>query len=393
MPIKPRIAAFERDMTAWRRDIHAHPELCFEERRTAAVVADLLRRFGCDAVATGIAETGVVGVIHGRGGPNGRSIGLRADMDGLPVPEANDFAHASRHPGKMHACGHDGHTAMLLGAARYLAETRDFAGTVNVIFQPAEEGGGGARRMIEEGLFDRFPCDAVYGLHNWPESPAGEIAVRAGAMMAATDQFTITLKGRGGHAAMPHLGVDPVLAGANLVVALQSLVSRNTAPTEAAVLSVTMFHAGTASNVIPPTAQLDGTVRTLSAADRDRMEEGLRRMVHSVAGGFGAEATVDYRRGYPVTVNTAAEADRAAHAAAGVVGVGKVRRDFAPSMAAEDFGYMLEQKPGAYVWLGQGGSGLGCSLHNPRYDFNDEMLSVGASFWAELAENELPLSS
>lgn len=391
MPINPRIAAFERDMVAWRRDIHAHPELCYEERRTAGVVADLLRRFGCDHVETGVAETGVVGVIRGRGAPGGgvKALGLRADMDALPVTEANDFAHVSRHAGKMHACGHDGHTVMLLGAARYLAETRNFAGTVNVVFQPAEEGGGGGKRMIEEGLFQRFPCDAVYGMHNWPELPAGVVGVRAGAMMAATDQFSITVSGHGAHAAMPHLGVDPVLAGSHIVVALQSLVSRATAPAEAAVLSVTMFHAGSASNVIPPSAQLDGTVRTLSAESRDRMEAGLRRVADSVAAGFGATATVEYRRGYPVTVNSPDGADAAARAAARVVGADKVLRDFAPSMAAEDFGYMLEELPGAYIWLGQGGSALGCALHNPRYDFNDAMLSVGASLWAELVEGEL----
>lgn len=391
MPINPIIAGYQADMTSWRRDIHAHPELCFEEERTAAIVADLLRRFGCDAVTTGVAATGVVGTIHGRNGPGERAIGLRADMDALPILEANDFAHVSRHTGKMHACGHDGHTTMLLGAARYLAETRRFDGTVQVIFQPAEEGGGGARRMMDEGLFSRFPVDAVYGMHNWPELPPGSVAVRAGAMMASTDQFTIIVRGHGAHAAMPHLGVDPVLTASHIVVALQALVSRATAPSEAAVLSVTMFHAGSATNVIPPSAQLDGTVRSLSPEARDRMEAGLRRVVEHVAASFGATATVEYRRGYPVTVNTALEADIAARAAAQVVGAGQVLRDFTPSMAAEDFGYMLEEKPGAYIWLGQGGSALGCALHNPRYDFNDEMLAVGASLWAALVEDQLPL--
>ncbi|WP_029007774.1 M20 aminoacylase family protein [Azospirillum halopraeferens] len=388
MPIINRIAAFRDDMTAWRRDIHAHPELAYEERRTADLVAARLESFGIE-VHRGLAETGVVGTLRGRGAGTG-AIGLRADMDALPMAEANSFDHASRHPGKMHACGHDGHTAMLLGAARYLAETRAFDGTVHFIFQPAEEGSAGALRMIEEGLFERFPCDRVYGLHNWPELPAGVIAVHPGPVMAAADKFTITVEGHGAHAAMPHRGVDPVLVGAHIITAVQSLVSRGTDPMDRAVVSVTWVEAGTTFNVIPAEARLNGTIRTLRPETRARIHEQLTRLAVAVADGFGAVATVDIQPGYPPTVNSRTEAEEAAAIAARVVGDANVIWNPDPTMGAEDFGYMLRERPGCYIWLGHGGDGPGCRLHNPRYDFNDEILSIGASYWATLVETVLP---
>ncbi|MGQ9370973.1 M20 aminoacylase family protein [Azospirillum sp. ST 5-10] len=389
MPIIDRIAAFSADMAAWRRDIHAHPEIAYEETRTAELVATTLESFGV-AVHRGLAGTGVVGSLRGRGGGN-RAIGLRADMDALPMAEANDFPHASRHPGTMHACGHDGHTAMLLGAARYLAETRAFDGTVHFIFQPAEEGLAGARRMMEEGLFERFPCEQVFGLHNWPELPAGTIAVHPGPVMASADKFIVTVAGHGAHAAMPHRGVDPVLVGAHIITAAQSLVSRGTDPLDSAVVSVTWVEAGTTFNIIPAEARLSGTIRTFRPETRARIHEQLRQLATSVAAGFGAAATVEILPGYPSTVNSEAEADLAAAVAARVVGPDKVRWNPAPSMASEDFGFMLQARPGCYVWLGQGGDGAsGCLLHNPGYDFNDAVLAVGASYWATLVETVLP---
>ncbi|PWC43504.1 M20 aminoacylase family protein [Azospirillum sp. TSO22-1] len=390
MPVINRIAEFHADMTAWRRDIHAHPELAYEEHRTADLVAAKLEAFGI-AVHRGLGGTGVVGTLTGRGG-GGRAIGLRADMDALPMPESNDFAHASTTPGKMHACGHDGHTTMLLGAARYLAETRNFDGTVHFIFQPAEEGKAGARAMIEQGLFRQFPMERVFGMHNWPDLPPGTMAVHPGAVMAAADQFTITVEGRGSHAAMPHLGVDPVLVAAHILTAAQSLVSRGTDPQDAAVVSVTWVQAGTTFNVIPNEALLHGTIRTFRPETRTRVHEQFARLASSVALGFGATARLEIRPGYPPTVNSEAEARVAAEVAARVVGAANVTWNPPPSMGAEDFGYMLHETPGAYVWLGQGGSGLGCTLHNPHYDFNDEMLPVGASYWATLVETVLPRS-
>ena len=392
MPIINRIAEFHADMTAWRRDIHAHPELGYEEHRTSDIVAAKLAEWGI-AVHRGLADTGVVGTLKGRG-EGTRAIGLRADMDALPMPEANTFDYASRHDGKMHACGHDGHTTMLLGAARYLAETRNFDGTVHFIFQPAEEGRGGGRRMVEEGLFRQFDCEQVYGLHNWPEMPANTIAVHPGPVMAAADQFTITVEGHGGHAAIPHKAVDPVLVAAHIITAVQSLVSRSTDPADSAVVSVTWVQAGTTYNVIPNEAKLHGTVRTFAEATRTRIEQQLARMAENIAAGFGAKASLEFRPGYPPTVNTEAEARVAAAAAAKVVGATNVTWDPDPTMGAEDFGYMLRERPGAYVWLGHGAhSGPGCRLHNPHYDFNDDILTTGASYWATLVETILPRSA
>jgi hippurate hydrolase len=390
MPIINRIAEFHADMTAWRRDLHAHPELGFEEFRTSDLVAARLAEWGIE-VERGIGGTGVVGTLHGaHPAREARVIGLRADMDALPMQEENDFPHASKTPGKMHACGHDGHTAMLLGAARYLAETRNFAGTVRFVFQPAEEGKGGARRMVEEGLFERLPCDEIYGLHNWPEMPAGTIAVRPGPMMAAADHFDVKVVGHGGHGAMPHHSIDPVVVAAQIVTALQPLVSRNTDPLDNAVVSVTRISGGTAYNVIPREVQLAGTARTFRPATRDAIEAGIRRVAEGVAAAFGARAEVDYRRNYPATLNHAAQADFAASVAAKVVGEPGVIRDFEPSMGAEDFAFMLEKRPGCYAWIGQAGGPSGCMVHNPRYDFNDEILPLGASYWATLVETALP---
>ncbi|PWC82319.1 peptidase M20 [Azospirillum sp. TSH100] len=393
MPINNRIAAFQDDMTAWRRDIHAHPELGFEENRTSDIVAAKLAEFGIP-VHRGLGGTGVVGTLTGLGTGSGRAIGLRADMDALPMPEANDFDHASRHAGKMHACGHDGHTAMLLGAARYLAETRNFDGTVHFIFQPAEEGLGGAKRMIDDGLFQQFDCEQVYGLHNWPELPAGQIAVHPGPVMAAANQFEIHVTGHGAHAAMPHRGIDPVLVSAHIITAAQSLVSRGTNPAESAVVSITVVEAGTAANVIPDSARMLGTMRTFSEENHRRIQEQFGRLVSSIAEGLGAKAELRFRPGYPATINSEPEARVAASAAARVVGEENVVWAPPPTMAAEDFGYMLKERPGAYIWLGHGGHrGPACRLHNPHYDFNDAILTTGASYWASLVETILPRSA
>lgn len=388
MPVVNRIAEFHADMTEWRRDLHANPELAFQEHRTADIVAAKLARWGVE-VHRGLAGTGVVGTLRGQGHGN-RAIGLRADMDALSITEATDLPYISRAPGTMHACGHDGHTTMLLGAARYLAETRNFDGTVHFIFQPAEEGKGGGRRMIEDGLFERFPVEAVYGLHNWPELPVGTIAVRNGPIMAAADQFTVAVSGQGAHAAMPHLGVDPVVVAAHIITAAQTLVSRGTDPADTAVVSVTMVNAGSAFNVIPGEVQLHGTVRTFRPETRDRIEAQLDRLATSIAAGFGATAQLTYNRNYPVTANSPAETEVAGRVAACVVGESGVVWNPNPSMAAEDFGFMLEARPGSYVWLGQGGVAEGRRLHNPRYDFNDEVLPIGASYWAMLVETTLP---
>jgi len=388
MPVLNSIAAMQDDMTAWRRDFHMHPELGFEEFRTSDIVAEKLASWGIE-VTRGIAGTGVVGTLRGDGGGT-RSIGLRADMDCLPMEEENDFAHRSRNPGRMHACGHDGHTTMLLGTARYLAETRNFDGTVHFIFQPAEEGLGGGRKMVQEGLFERFPCDEVYGIHNWPLLPAGQIAVRPGPIMAAADQFDLVVTGNGAHGAMPHLGVDPVHIGAQIVVALQGLVSRATDPLDSAVLSVTKFHAGSAYNVIPGEARLAGTVRTFRPETRDRLEQGIGTVARAIATSMGGTAELEYRRGYPATINHAHETERAASVAAEVFGAENVVRDADPTMGAEDFSYMLNARPGAYVWLGQSGGPSGCMVHNPRYDFNDAVLPLGASFFATLVERLMP---
>ncbi|MDB5411947.1 MAG: amidohydrolase [Rubritepida sp.] len=387
MPVNNSIAAFAQDMTDWRRDIHAHPELLFEEHRTSETVARKLAEWGIE-VHRGIAGTGVVGVL--RSGNSGRTIGLRADMDALPMPEETGLPHASTVPGKMHACGHDGHTTMLLGAAKYLAETKNFDGTVHFLFQPAEEGGAGARVMIEEGLFDRFPCDSVYGVHNDPGLKLGETSVVAGPILAASDRVNIHIKGIGGHAARPHIAIDPVLIGAQIVVAMQGIVARRVDPLDSAVISLCQFHAGTASNVIPETATINGTVRTLRPGTRDDMERLITQVAMGVGATYGAEVTVEYKRGYPPTVNHEAETERAALAAAKVMGADKVIRKRPPAMGAEDFSYMLIERPGCFLKLGQAGADKGSvPVHNTKYDFNDDLLPIGASFFATLVEQEL----
>ncbi len=389
MAIINRIADFHDEMTAWRRDLHAHPEIAFQEHRTAALVAEKLRAFGVDEVHTGLATTGVVGVLRGR--PGDGAIGLRADMDALPIQEQTGLAHASTSPGRMHACGHDGHTTMLLGAARYLAETRNFAGTVYLIFQPAEENDGGGRVMVEEGLFERFPASQVYGMHNWPRRPVGSFAMRPGPIMAAADRWTIELLGRGGHAATPHLCQDGIVAGAAIVSALQTIVARNCDPIEQAVVSVTQFHAGDAFNVIPETVQLVGTARSFSPTVRQLLAARIGQLAEGIAAAHGVTATYRFIEGYPPTVNSAAETERAAEVAAEIVGAERVDPATPPVMGAEDFAFMLQRRPGSYIFIGNGGGEDAPMLHNPNYDFNDEILPIGASYWARLAERLLPV--
>lgn len=378
---------FLAELTAQRRDIHTHPELAFDEYRTADLVAGELARYGLD-VHRGIARTGVVGVLKAGAAP--RMIGLRADMDALPVAEQNEFPHHSKHPGKMHACGHDGHTAMLLGAARYLAAHPDFDGTAVFIFQPAEESEGGAAVMIEDGLFERFPVDAVFGLHNWPGIPVGEMAVLPGPVMAGTCTFEISVRGHGCHAAMPHQGVDAIVAGAQLVQALQTVVSRNLHPCESAVVSVTQFHAGEAWNVIPEEVVLRGTIRSFKAEVQELIERAIERLCNGVAAANGAQIGVRFDRRYPPTVNSPAEARFCQEVAKAVLGEERVLTDALPSMGAEDFAYMLREKPGCYVWLGNGPGTGGCTLHNPHYDFNDELLNFGVNYWVRLVQRALP---
>jgi amidohydrolase len=384
MPIVNRIAEFHADMTDWRHHIHAHPETAFEEHATSDFVARTLESFGIE-VQRGLAGTGVVGTIRGRT-ESGRAIGLRADMDALHVEEKNDFAHRSQNAGRMHACGHDGHTTMLLGAARYLAETRNFAGTVHVIFQPAEENEGGARVMLEEGLFDKFPVEAVYGMHNWPGQPVGTVAVRPGPMMAAFDIFELAVAGRGAHGAMPHKGIDPVVVAAQVVTALQTIASRNTDPLDAVVVSVTQIHGGDTWNVIPDEVVLRGTCRAFRPEVQDTIEPSIRRIAEGVCAAHGATMRLRYERRYPPTINSEAETERAAQAAAEVVGAENVIRNPTPSMGSEDFAFMLQKKPGSYIWIGNGPAEGGCGLHNPHYDFNDEALPIGASYWVKLVE-------
>lgn len=387
MPVINRIADFQAEMAGWRHTLHAHPETAFEEHRTAELVARLLELFGV-AVEHGVAKTGVIGTLAGAR-PGGAAIALRADMDALPIQEKNGFAHSSTHAGRMHACGHDGHTAMLLGAAKYLAETRNFAGTVHFIFQPAEENEGGARLMVEEGVLDRYPVDAVFGMHNWPGLPAGQFAIRPGPMMAAFDTFEITVAGRGAHAAMPHLGIDPVVAAAQIVSGLQTIASRNINPLDGAVVSVTQIHGGDTWNVIPDSVVLRGTTRSFDPAVRDALEPAIRRVAEGICASLGAGMTLRYERRYPPTVNSAAEAELAAATAASLVGGDNVRGDLLPSMAAEDFAWFLEKRPGAYIWIGNGAGADHAMLHNPHYDFNDEILALGASYWARLAGTTL----
>ncbi|SMO36173.1 M20 aminoacylase family protein [Paracoccus laeviglucosivorans] len=386
MPVKNRFAEMLPEITAWRHDFHQHPELLYEVHRTAGKVAELLRSFGLDEVVEGIGRTGVVGVIRGRSDKSGRVIGLRADMDALPIREATGLDYASVTPGVMHACGHDGHTAMLLGAAKYLSETRNFDGTAIVIFQPAEEGGGGGLAMIEDGLTDRWQIDEYYGIHNMPGMPTGQFAIKPGAMMAATDQFDIVVTGKGGHAAKPHEGIDTTLVAAQIIVALQSIVSRNVDPLKSGVVSVCVVETdSTAHNVIPQTVLLKGTARSLDPGVRDQLEDGVKRVVDGIAAAFGAQATVEYDRGYPVTMNHPDETGYAADVARRIAG--DVDLDMQPLMAGEDFSYMLESRPGAYIFIGNGDSGR---LHSANYNFDDNAIPAGSSWFAGMVEARLP---
>ena len=387
MSVNDTIRRHHQKWTDIRRDIHAHPELAFNEHRTADLVARHLESLGLE-VHRGVGRTGVVGVL--RSGRGLQAIGLRADMDALPIEERNAFAHRSRHAGCMHACGHDGHTAMLLGAAEVLAEHPDFEGCVHFIFQPAEEGEGGADAMVDDGLFERFPMSSIYGLHNWPGLPAGQFALHSGPVMASADRFDIEISGRGAHGAMPHLGTDAVLAGAALVQAVQSVVSRTLDPLAPAVVSVTQFHAGDAYNVIPERARLGGTVRAFSEAVQAAIEAALQRLCAGVGASHGVNITLDYRRGYPPTINSPAEAAVCAEVAAALRGTQGVITNAPPSMGAEDFAFFLKHKPGCYVWLGNGPGEGGCTLHNPGYDFNDELIPVGVRYWVELVRRLLP---
>jgi hippurate hydrolase len=390
MPIVNRVADLAGEIAEWRHDLHAHPELLYDVTRTAASVAQKLKEFGCDEVVPGIGRTGVVGVIHGRKGKSGKAIGkvigLRADMDALPIEEDSDLPYKSTVPGKMHACGHDGHTAMLLGAARYLAETRNFAGSAVVIFQPAEEGGGGGKAMVEDGMMDRFGIGEVYGMHNYPGMPVGAFGIRPGPVMASADYITVDIEGLGAHAARPHKGIDTVLVGAQIVNAVQSVVSRSVDPLKSAVVTIPMFRAGTADNVIPQTVQLRGTVRTLEAEVRDFVEIRLGEIVEHTAAAYGAKAKFTYRRNYPVLVNHDRETDFAASVASQIVGDKHVDTDLPPMMGAEDFSFMLNERPGAFIWIGNGDS---AGLHHPKYNFNDEVIPVGTSYWVKLVETAL----
>ena len=390
MPIVNRVADLQPDIQAWRRDIHQHPELLYDVHRTAAFVADRLREFGCDEVATGLGRTGVVGVIKGRKpAPKGdiRVIGLRADMDALPIEEETNLAYSSRTPGKMHACGHDGHTAMLLGAARYLAETRNFAGDAVVIFQPAEEGGGGGREMVRDGVMERFAIEEVYGMHNAPGLPVGAFAIRPGALLAASDRIIIDIEGHGGHAAKPHKCIDTILVGAQIINQIQSIVARNVDPIESAVVSICVFQAGDTGNVIPQTAHLRGTARSLTPAVRDRLEQRLHEIVEGTARLYGARAKLNYHRDYPVTRNHERQTAFAVSVAAQVAGRERVDAAAAPVMGGEDFSFMLEARPGAFIFVGNGDS---AGLHHPAYDFNDETIPIGVAYWARLVETAMP---
>ena len=386
------IRRHHKELTELRHDIHSHPELGFMEVRTSDLVAAKLEGWGIE-IHRGLAKTGIVGVVKGKKSGSGRAVGLRADMDCLPMHEAGSVAYKSLNAGCMHACGHDGHTTMLLGAARYLAETRNFDGTAYLIFQPAEEGGGGGNVMIQEGLFERFPADEIYALHNWPGLPPGQIAVRAGPILAATDEIKISVNGRGGHGAMPHLAVDPVVIAAQIITALQTIASRNVSPVDAVVVSVCSMQTSQfgAFNVIPDAVHLIGTVRTFRAETRNLAEQRVRELVDGIAKAMGGSAEIEYRRGYPATVNSERETQFAAKVADKIFGKENVVTDGDPSMGGEDFAYMLQKKPGAYLLLGQGGGLTGCFLHNPRYDFNDDVIPLGAGYLAALVEAALPL--
>ena len=396
MKLVEPVLAFQAELQQIRRDLHAHPELCYEEQRTADVVAARLTEWGIPVVR-GLGITGVVGII--KNGSSPRAIGLRADMDALPLQEINSFDHASKHPGKMHACGHDGHTAMLLGAAHYLSTNRHFDGTVYLVFQPAEEGGAGARRMIEDGLFAQFPMDAIYGMHNWPGMEAGTFGVVPGPMMASSNEFRVVVKGKGAHAAQPHRGVDPIMVAVNIAQGWQTIISREKSPLDTAVLSITQIHAGSATNIIPGEAVMIGTVRTFTTPVLDLIEQRMQEMASGIAAGFNATVEFGFKRNYPPLVNHAEQTAVAVEAMRAVVGADKVDANVEPTMGAEDFSFMLQAKPGCYVFLGNGegdhraaGHGLGpCQLHNASYDFNDQLLPIGASYWIRLAEMSLPL--
>lgn len=385
MPILNRAAEMQDEVAGWRQHLHQTPELNFDVFKTAAFVTEKLKAFGCDDVVTGLGKTGVVGIIRGRQG-EGPTIGLRADMDALPLNEITGKSYASTIPGKMHACGHDGHTAMLLGAAKYLAETRNFTGSVAVIFQPAEEGGGGGNEMVKDGMMERFDISRVFGMHNMPGLPVGQFAIRPGPIMAATAEFTITVRGKGGHAAMPHGTIDPIVITSQLVGALQTIASRSTDPVEAVVVSVTKFHAGDAYNIIPETAEIAGTVRTLRKEIAKKSEERIRSICDGLATAFGAKIEVDYQANYPVTFNHAEETVFAGDVAMSVAGDTHVHRGIQPVMGGEDFSYMLEARPGAFIFIGNGDT---AGLHNPAYDFNDEVIPHGMSYWVKLAETAL----
>jgi hippurate hydrolase len=387
------IRLFHDELTALRRDLHAHPELGFEEVRTSGIIAGALESLGVE-VHRGIGKTGVVGVIRGRGTDSGRMIGLRADMDALPMTEDNTFGYKSTKAGLMHGCGHDGHTAILLGAARYLAQTRNFDGCAVLIFQPAEEGRGGAKAMMEDGLFDTFPCDAIYALHNWPGLPPGTIGINPGPMMAAADRFEIVINGRGGHGAHPYQTIDPVVVAGHLITALQTVVARNINPLDSAVLSVGSLQAGHpgAMSVIPREARLVGTVRTFRKTVQELVEKRMTELATSIAGAFGATADVQYQRIYPATLNTPQHANLVADIATEMVGKENVVRDLVPSMGSEDFSFMLQSRPGAYFRLGQGGAESGCTLHNSHFDFNDAVIPLGSAMFCALAERGMPLS-
>ena len=387
MPVINRAADLQSEITAWRRDFHEHPELLYEVHRTAGIVSDKLKQFGCDEVVTGIGRTGVVAVIKGKTDKSGKVIGIRADMDALPIEEATGAPHQSKIRGAMHACGHDGHTAILLGAAKYLAETRNFDGTAVMIFQPAEEGGAGAEAMLKDGLLERFGVQEVYGLHNMPGIPVGNFALRPGPLMAAADRFDIQIEGKGGHAARPHEGIDTLLVACQVVTALQSIVARNVDPLESAVVSVCSIQAGTTFNVIPQHARLLGTVRTLTDKVRDLCETRIRAIVENVCAAFGARAEIDYDRGYPVTMNDPDKTEFMANVARAVAGEDAIDTTILPLMGAEDFSYMLEQRPGAYIFLGNGDT---AGVHHPAYDFNDEASPYGVSLWAKIIESGMP---
>ena len=387
MPVKNRFAELLPEITAWRRDLHENPEILFETHRTSAIVADKLKEFGCDEIVTGIGRTGVVGVIKGKTNTSGKVIGLRADMDALPIHEQTGLAYKSKVDGAMHACGHDGHTAMLLGAAKYLAETRNFDGTVVAIFQPAEEGGGGGREMCEDGMMDRWGIQEVYGMHNWPGLPLGSFSIRPGAFFAATDQFNITIEGKGGHAAKPHETVDSTLVAAHVITALQSIVSRNADPVDQIVVSVTAIESSSkAFNVIAQRVHLKGTVRTMSTAMRDLAEKRLKAIAEGTAAAFGAKAEVTYHRGYPVMVNHEEQTEFAAEVARSVSGA---CNDAPLVMGGEDFAFMLEERPGAYILVGNGDT---AAVHHPEYNFSDEAIPAGCSWWAEIVEQRMPVA-